>query len=201
MNKGNRYYKNELYSEALNYFLKGKEKNEKSFVPYFNCGTASYKVEDYTGAIEYFTEALKHTSNDDEMANIHYNLGNSYFKLGDFDKAIEQYKQGLERSPYNLNIKYNLELALKKKTEQLKQYPLSSDLKENEVKNENAREKTEQPESTNLSKGLEVEPSGERKFSRREAEQLINSIYNEKSDTMRDMIKKRLGTTQYEKDW
>ncbi|MGQ9615943.1 MAG: tetratricopeptide repeat protein [Spirochaetota bacterium] len=211
MSRGNHYFKNELYREALAYFTRGKDKNEGSFVPHFNCGTASYKLEDYTGAIEYFTEALKHTDDEEITANIYYNLGNSYFKLGEFDRAIEQYKLGLEKNPYNLNMKYNLELALKKKIEQSKQYPLSGDMKEDEgknaktgaeqKKNENTEEKLERLDRTAAVKGLQVEPSGERELTRREAEQLIHSINEDQSGVMRDMIKKRLGTSQHEKDW
>lgn len=211
MNSGNRYYKNELYREALSYFARGKEKNQGSFVPHFNCGAACYKLEDYTGAIEYFTEALKRTDDEEVIANIHYNLGNSYFKLGEFDRAIEQYKLGLEKKPYNLNMKYNLELALKKKVEQSKYHPPSGDMREDEGKNtkigveqkkeEKSQEKLEQLDKTTAEKSLQVEPSGEREFTRREAEQLIYSINNDQSGVMHDMIKKRLGTSQYEKDW
>lgn len=213
MNRGNRFYKNELYREALSYFTRGKDKNEGSFAPHFNCGAACYKLEDYTKAIEYFTEALKHTDDEEVIANIHYNLGNSYFKLGEFDRAIEQYKLGLEKKPYNLNMKYNLELALKKNIEQSKYYLPSDDMKEKkgegentktgaeQKKDESAQEKQEHLEKTASSKGLQIGPSGERQFTRREAEQLIYSINNDQSGVMREMIKKRLGTSQYEKDW
>ena len=66
MRKGIRYYKNQLYKEALGFFQQGMEKNEKSLAPHFNTGAALYKMENYIQAIESLTESLERTKDDEE---------------------------------------------------------------------------------------------------------------------------------------
>ena len=58
INKGNRYYRNELFGEALRHYLEGKDKNPKALEPIFNTGDAYYKREDYSSSIESFNASL-----------------------------------------------------------------------------------------------------------------------------------------------
>ena len=58
MRKGTRYYRNELFREALGFFQDGMEKNENSVAPHFNTVAALYKMEDYVQSIESLTAAF-----------------------------------------------------------------------------------------------------------------------------------------------
>jgi Ca-activated chloride channel family protein len=199
MRKGVRYYNNELYREALGFFQQGMEKNEKSTAPYFNTGAALYKMEDYVASIESLTASLERTRDDKETAQIHYNLGNNHFQIGNYDKAVEHYTQALEKDPYNLNSKFNLELALKKLSGQ----SAPSQEETEEDKGEGGPEQTENESRDDADhKGSEgeQEQTGD-DFSREEAERLVDSVNNDQSRIINEIIQNRAGRVQHEKDW
>ena len=199
MRKGIRYYKNQLYREALGFFQQGVEKNEKSVAPYFNSGAAFYKMEDYIASIDALTASLELTKDDDEIAQIHYNLGNNHYQVGNFDKAVEHYTQALEINPYDHNSKFNLELALKRLTGQTS----PSQEETEDEKGEGGPEQTQDQQQEDAEhKGSEGEQEPMRdEFSREEAEQLVDSVNNDQSSILNDIIQNRAGRVQHEKDW
>jgi len=194
MKKGDRYYKRDLYRDALGYYLEGNKKNRKALEPYFNIGTASYKTEQYIQSIEAFSKALQLTDNEERIADIQYNLGNNYFQMGDYQKAAQHYREGLEHNPYDLNMKYNLELALKKMAE--KNPPPDTKKESQQKKKENNKTHTPE-EKTNTAEKLPEK--GE--LSPDEAERLINSVNNDQSKIFNDILQKRAGAVKNEKDW
>jgi tetratricopeptide (TPR) repeat protein len=199
MRRGNRYYRNGLYREALGYFEEGQGKNEKSVVPHFNRAAALYKMEDYVRSVESLTEALKYADKDGEIANIHYNLGNSHFQLGSFEKAVEHYIEALEKNPHDLNTKFNLELAL----ERLSNQTASG---QEEVQDDQDKD-GKQPARGDIGDEGEQEGSegeqepGEREFSQEEARRLVDAVNNDQSQILNEIIQNRAGKVQHERDW
>jgi tetratricopeptide (TPR) repeat protein len=199
MRKGVRYYKNELYREALGFFQQGMKKNNKSIAPHFNTGAALYKMEDYITSIESLTASLERTKDDKEIAQIHYNLGNNHYQLGNYDKAVEHYTQALEKDPYDLNSKFNLELALHKLSGQ-------SSPSQEETEDEKGEGGPEQSENEPRDDGEHKGSEGEQEqtdedFSREEAERLVDSVNNDQSRIINEIIQNRAGRVQHEKDW
>jgi Ca-activated chloride channel family protein len=222
MRKGNRFYKNELYGEALAHFLQGKEKNKKVVEPDFNASAALYKMEDYVRSIESLTEALQKRKKELKAADIYYNLGNNYYKLGDWQNAVQSYIKGLELNPYDLNMKYNLELALKKLKENTQ--PEKEKTQEEGVENTGKRKEKEgqpSPQDNNAEKKTTTEaspgrgalgstpgsaslsdsPSDAMELSQEEAKRLINSLNTDQAQTIREIIKSRISKETHEKDW
>jgi Ca-activated chloride channel family protein len=222
MRKGNRFYKNELYGEALAHFLLGKEKNKKVVEPDFNASAALYKMEDYVRSIESLTEALQKRKKELKAADIYYNLGNNYYKLGDWQNAVQSYIKGLELNPYDLNMKYNLELALKKLKENTQ--PEKEKTQEEGVENTGKRKEKEgqpSPQDNNAEKKTTTEaspgrgalgstpgsaslsdsPSDAMELSQEEAKRLINSLNTDQAQTIREIIKSRISKETHEKDW
>jgi len=199
MRKGVRYYKNQLYREALDFFQQGMQKNEKSITPHFNTGATLYKMEDYVQSIESLTASLERTKDDEEIAQIHYNLGNNHYQVGNYDKAAEHYVQALEKNPYDLNSKFNLELALKKLSNQAS----PSQEETEDEKGEGGPEQSENQQSNEAEhKGSDGEQEQTKdEFSRKEAEQLVDSVNNDQSRIINDIIQNRAGRVQHEKDW
>jgi tetratricopeptide (TPR) repeat protein len=203
--KGNRFFKNDLYGEALGYYLKGGEKNRKAIEPPFNAGAALYKSEDYVRSIEALTQALRSAGKPEVQSNILYNMGNCSFQLGDYGKAAEYYKKGLELTPYDLNLKYNLELALKKLETKKKEEAESGggggmgkradsteggeSARKDRQKNENDRQGAAGPDQAQGPLG------------RDEAERLLRSVNTDQSKIVGDYIKQKLGMSENEKDW
>jgi len=199
MRKGVRYYKNQLFRESLGFFQQGMEKNEKAPAPYFNTGAALYKMEDYVQSIESLTASLERTKDNEEISQIHYNLGNNHYQIGSYDKAAEHYIQALQHNPYDHNAKFNLELALKKLSGQSS----PSQQETEDDKGEGGPEQTEDQHSDEAEhKGSEGEQElKDEEFSRKEAEQLVDSVNNDQSKIINDIIQNRAGRVQHEKDW
>jgi len=207
MRKGSRYYKNEVYGEALMNYLEGKEKNKKAVEPDFNAACAYYKLEDYVRSAELLTQTLQKHQKGDEASDIYYNLGNSYFKLGDWQNAVQSYIKGLELNPYDLSLKYNLELALNK----LKESPQQKSEQQQTEGPEKAAKKEERDskESTAGSQGEErssesgspEEPPERMNLTQEEAERLINSLGTDQAETIGELIKSRINDEAHEKDW
>ncbi len=205
--KGNRYYKNELYSDALRYYLEGQKKNQRACEPIFNAGTAYYKIEDYNNSIESFTKSLDLVEKEEKISDIYYNLGNSQFKSGDFQRAIESYKKGLDINPYNLNMKYNLELAIKRLEEGKKENDKSKDSESKKGAKGSGESKTDGDieSQDNLQDNLK-EDTGDRsldkrEFTEEEAERLLRSVNSDQTRIINDIIKQRASLVENEKDW
>jgi Ca-activated chloride channel family protein len=218
MKRGNRYYKNELYGDALRYYSEGDKKNPGVFEPAFNMGDALYKAEDYRGSIKSFDRSLPSARNDFERADIYYNLGNGYFMAGEYDRAIESYIRGLELNPTNLNMKYNLELALKRKKEEQERRETGVDERPSGGDGEPQGEsefrgdpestesgakngKGQQVEKEESQGGIQNESGDERELSREEAERLLSSVNSDQVEIINDIIQQRVHGGETEKDW
>jgi tetratricopeptide (TPR) repeat protein len=199
MRKGTRYYNNSLYREALGYFQEGGEKNPNSVVPIFNTGTTLYKMEDYINATDNLMKALEQTEDDEKIAQIHYNIANGYYQVGSYDKAADHYIKALEKNPYDHDTKFNLELALKKIAGQAAP---SEEETQDEKGSEGPRDTEGDIDDTGKHKGGsgEQEP-GEREFSQQDAQRLVDSVNNDQSRIMNEIIQNRAGEVQNEKDW
>jgi Ca-activated chloride channel family protein len=215
MRKGNRFYKNELYSEALDHYLMGKKKNKNAEEPVFNAGAARYKMQDYTGAIESFELLLQSEKPVEHTADIHYNLGNNYYKLGDYEKAVHHFIESLKKNPNNVNCKYNLELALQKLKESAgktqKEDTARSDAQKQRGKEaqqdapgDNSGEETRKSSSQQQEADRQqsaAKPADQKELSREEAQRLISSVNSDQTNTIGDIIKQKITRTTNEKDW
>jgi tetratricopeptide (TPR) repeat protein len=197
MRKGSRYYRNSLFREALGYFQEGGEKNGKSMVPPFNEGAALYKMEDYVRSVQALEEALGKTESEEEIAQIHFNLGNNHYQLGSYDKAVEHYIKALENDPNDLNTKFNLELALEKLSGQNTSPPEETQ----EEKGEGGEQPTEGSVQEEEYEGSSADEPKDVEYSRDEAQRLVDSVNNDQSRIINEIIKNRVGAAQNEKDW
>jgi len=215
LRRGNRDYKNELYSEALTNYLVGREKNEKAIEPDFNAACAYYQIEDYVRAIALFERSLQKRHGGEEAADIYYNMGNSYFKLGDWKKAVDSYRKGLEINSYDLALKHNLELALKKlkESQQVQKKEVSPQSGKSEEKEGKGKQNSkgsagtgtqaEKPDERSASEESESETESDQglKLSKEDAERLIQSLGTDQSETIGELIKSRIQNETNEKDW
>jgi len=217
--RGNRYYKNELYSDALRYYNEGEDKNPEVLEPLFNRGDALYKTEDYRNSIESFERSLDLVRNDGQKADILYNLGNSHFMAGEYAKSIESYIKGLELNPTNLNMKYNLELAqkrlneVKKKQETEKEGAGKPQEKQSDEESQSSNSGAGQQEDSPDQEGKDQQDekgdthggtneSGDpRELSREEAERLLTSVNRDQVETINDIIQQRVRGEETENDW
>jgi len=124
--EGNRLYKQEKYSEAIDRYNQALKQSPDSDIAHFNLGDALYKKGHYKEAIDAFTKALS-TDNKALEAKAVYNLANSKYKLGSqaadsdlnsaihmYREALDYYKRAIEMKEGDKDAKYNHELVEKK---------------------------------------------------------------------------------------
>lgn len=210
MKRGNRYFRNELYRDAEENYRAALQKH-RALEPYFNRGAALYKNGRYRNAVEAFHQALSYAEKPEERADIHYNLGNSYFMLENYQEAVAQYREGLKQDPGDLNMKYNLELALRN-LQRLERERES--LREEEGEEEGGEspapgDEREQDPAVREEVAGEAGEGGEPSESPRqggrltpqEAASLINAVNNDQGRVMREIIRRKTGAADEEQGW
>ena len=111
MKSGNEAYWNLNYEAATEAFHQATLDKPNNSIAYHNLGTALYKKGRYQQAAAAFHNSILKGNVPNEAA-VYYNLGNSHFQMGDLKAAIESYKYSLRLNPIDVDVKYNLALAL-----------------------------------------------------------------------------------------
>ena len=120
-NTGKKYYYQQDYDKALEYFQKSFQMQERSGrdpfpVLYMNIGACYLHNGNYTEAEEYLKKAIKRFPDawTNKKSLAYSNLGVVYFKKGDFNNAVECQKKAIQLDPNNENANKNLAAALKR---------------------------------------------------------------------------------------
>jgi len=85
----------------------------------YNAGTAHLAAGDEKRAVELLEQAAG-GAGDDLAPGVQYNLGNARLAAGNIAGAVEAYKETLRRRPDDAAAKHNLEVALRRLDEQMK---------------------------------------------------------------------------------
>lgn len=71
----------------------------------FSMGNRYFNIEKYDYALDAYLAILDQV----EHPDLYYNIGNTYYRLGDIGKAIWAYEKGIQLSPLNKDLQYNLD--------------------------------------------------------------------------------------------
>lgn len=126
-------YQQNKFPEAYQEFEKTLQEHPSSRAEdkiQFDAGTAAYKMNDFSKALNWFSQALL-SPDAGLQGKSHYNLGNTLYqrgesqkkedeKLKDWANAIQHYEQSLKIAPDNKEAKENLDFV-KRKVEELKE--------------------------------------------------------------------------------
>lgn len=115
---GNQQYAEENFNDALAVYETGLQKEATHPKLNYNAAQASYRVQAYAQAIEFYGKASG-------AVDLYLNWGNSSLRLGDgtedinqklqyYTSALETYKQGILSFPQSIELKYNYEFVLEK---------------------------------------------------------------------------------------
>ena len=107
---GDTYFKSRDMENAIKYYEKSLNYNEKDGNLIFSLGIAYMAKGDYNKAVDYLGKAKKI---DPSNILIYNNLAVIYIKNGLYDKAVEEYKKSLEFDPQQEDVKENLHMLLK----------------------------------------------------------------------------------------
>ncbi len=111
--KGNAYYQQKSYSEALEKYVGAQDfKRPRPEISY-NIANTLYQQKKYTEALKEYGKSVSSTIPGLDQ-KIVFNRGNSYYQMGQFQAAAESYQKALELDPKDPDAKHNLELALKR---------------------------------------------------------------------------------------
>lgn len=198
--RGNQNYSRKNYEEALKYYTMAESKSDKTYRALYNKGNALFKLENYREAEKAYIEALM-SKKDRIKKDAYFNLGNTYFILGEYRKAVDSYIKSLEIDPYDMDTKYNLELAWKKLEEQQKRQSAQiSDEKQKENKlNDTGKDSNKEKQEGSQKK--ETGTNEIEKLTPQEAKNIINSIQNNQDEILRNTILKKANIEDEEKDW
>lgn len=110
--KGNLFYDDNEYNEAIKYYNKAIKSNSKFSFPYHGLGITYSNLKEHKKAIKNFNKAIEI---DPDLSVSYISLGKEYSKVKEFDNAIEAFKKGISLDPYTSNgIKNLLGIAYKK---------------------------------------------------------------------------------------
>ncbi len=110
---GNRQYTADSFTEALSSYETGLQKKPENQVLNYNAAQASYRVQAYEQANEFYGKAAG-------TVDRYLNQGNASLRLGDrtedvnqklqhYTSALETYQQGILSFPQSVELKYNYE--------------------------------------------------------------------------------------------
>ncbi len=151
--KGKKAFQKKNYELALNHFNDSFEKIPSDPKLIYNLGNAHFFKNEYDKAISFFKEALAKIKTDESNQekelyfNLYFGLGNSYFYKKEFEEAIANYKKALKIDHKNINLKKNLELAIKELEEKKQNQP-----KKNQQKNSSSESSAEKKPKTSNEK-------------------------------------------------
>ncbi|GAA0179163.1 tetratricopeptide repeat protein [Clostridium sediminicola] len=114
--KGNLFYNNKKYYEAIENYKKALIQSENNTTILYNIGVCFIKLEKYFDAIEFFKKAI--TSNNNLNLNYNskyfYNLGFCYSKLNNNKKALIYFNTAWALDNFDNDCKEAIDLILRK---------------------------------------------------------------------------------------
>ena len=142
--KGLKYYQNQEYEEAKNYYENIIIKSGENVEEHLGSGASSYQKGDWELAKESFQETLK--SGDKNLrSKAFYNLGNTFYKNNKTEEAISLYRKALELNPNDKEARFNYEY-LKYQKKPPEDDNKEKDKQEQEQKDEEQEQKDEEQE-------------------------------------------------------
>ena len=214
--RGNLKYEKKEYEASSKFYRDALEGRADPPKVHYNLGNSLYRNGRFEEARDEFLAALK--SEDPSLRErALYNLGDTRFRLGDLQGAIESYEQALALNAGDrkaaLNRDYVKRLLEEKKEEEKKEEEKKDQEQEQEQgekkegeETDQEKEKEEEQAAKEEEKEEEMKPEEKKapqKVSPDEGEALLESLDDDRSGAIREMVKRhtKKKETEVEKDW
>ena len=204
---GNKYYKQEKYTEAEVEYRKGLNKNKDSFEGHFNLGDALYKQEKFDDAIEQFKIAGTQAEDDKgKLAAVNHNIGNALLQQQKYAESIAAYKQALKNNPKDDETRYNLAYAQEMlRQQQQQQQNQNQDNKDNNKQDEqkqNQQQEQNKQEQEQQDQELQQPQPQEQTMSKENAEQILEALLQDEKETQEKAKRATMKSSKKaDKDW
>lgn len=196
-----------------------------------NLGDALFMQANFPEAQETYTDVAEHSDDNMVRSTGYFNLGNSYLAQNKLDESIEAYKNALRNNPNDLEAKYNLLFAMKKKEEQEqqnqdknqqnqnkdnqqnqdqnkdKQDQNKDQDKQNQDQNKDQQQKQDQDKQNQNQNQQQDQGEGQpepQKISKENAERMLQALENDEKKTQEKVKKAQAAQAKQrktDKDW
>ena len=186
--KGNKFYRENKFKEALDNYQKALNSNIESSVAAFNSAiteirmAANMQGNDSVAAqlVNQASDLLQRVgSKDDRRNNISakawYNLGNLAFMNEDYSNAINLYKSALRLNPSDNDARRNLRIAQKKQKNNNNDKNQSQQNQQNQEKQD--KNKNRNPQNNQQS------PKQDQKLDKQTSDRILNAIERKENQT------------------
>jgi|GEM_PF-4733487 len=215
------YIKNNETEKATEKMLDSLEEAEKSNIDdadllNYDMGKLLADSDEKEKALEYYGNALNGMKDSKDKADTLYNMGNILYKDNRLKDAIQSYIESYRLNPTE-DLKYNLNLAIRKLKQQQKQKEKQKeqqdkddqkkekeqDKKENEKRDkeddDEDKENKEQEKQADDKKSKDMEDDKNEDFNQ---QQVIKNAEQQEKEALKQFIKKELGEVDNDgKDW
>ena len=134
--KGNRYFKNEEYTEAQMEYMKAVAKDTLSTAANYNLANSLFRQEDYANAAKALERVEATAVASPDGASVYYNQGAVAIAQQDWQKAVEAFAKSLLMNPDDLDAKENYIYA-KKMLQNQQQNQQNQNQDQNQDQNDN----------------------------------------------------------------
>ncbi len=187
INDGAEEYEKGNYAQAEILFKKALDLDFKSYEAHYNLANTYYKQKKFADALKEYKTALKllKSEDKDKRSDIFYNVGNVFLKSDSLDQAINAYIASLQENPKDMDAKYNLSYALKKKQQQQKQQ------NKNQNKNNKNKKNDKQNKDKNKNKDKDKNKDKKNKNDKNKNDKNKNKNDNKNNRNNRDKQKQK----------
>lgn len=203
--KGNRSYKDSLYTNAEVNYRKAIDTNPQSAVSIYNLGNTLLQQNKAQEAMEQYITSSKIEKDKKSLAQVYHNMGVIFQANKDYARAVEVYKEALRNNPKDDETRYNLALAQKMLKDQESNQDQDQNENQDQDNQEQEKEQEQQKDQDNQQSQDQQPPQPEHQdnnMSKENAEQLLNSVMQDEKD-VQDKVKKQsvIQGGRLEKDW
>jgi Ca-activated chloride channel family protein len=144
-NDGNKAFGEQDYEAAMTAYQQAQGESPELAEPHYNAANTHYRQQAYDQAQQEIEQALVSDRAQEGLdQHSYYNLGNTLVQAQQYGAAIEAYKEALRLDPSDLEAKQNLELALRKLTQQQQQDQQQQDQQQQDQQQQDQQQQDQQ---------------------------------------------------------
>ncbi len=203
--RGIEAYKQQQYEESLRQFTEAAVERPETPSIIFNRGTALSSLGKKDEAVSTLLNAARGFNSREQSAAAHFNTGNTLFAAEDYQGALEQYRRAVKLDQDSEDIRHNLELTLRKLTDQQSRQSDQDNQQKNDQKqdrqkqqnpNQNQQQKQDREQQQSKQRENELRP-----MTKEEAERLLNAINDEERKSLSLRNQRAKGAIPQGNDW
>lgn len=186
--KGIRAYSDKKFEESAGRFTEALVERPDTPELRFNLGTALSAQGKKDAAMSELQTASRSLESKEKAAAAHFNVGNLLYASNDYQGAVEAYKKAVKLDQKSPDIRHNLELAVRKLTDQKKDQS-NKDNQEKKGDRDNNQKNKSQNQNQNKQQNKEQQQSQQQNselkpMTKDEAQRLLNAMNDDEKKSL-----------------